>query len=277
MPLTLERKRVWDQVDNDTTDGLGLSIDVERMQQQLQDSEQAKAEEESHEEENGDLESDLDSMIDSASDVSNEENTTPMASRLPQSKSATARASSPTRSTTSTNLNCIPDALAIKFPSLFVVQPNLPKILVTTSIRSTLHKEAHILTTLFPNSIYIPRSSHRYSHNYSIKEISSFAANRKYTAVIILNEDQKKPKGLDIVHLPAGPMFHFTITSWIESKKLPGHGVATNHYAELNLQNFRTSLGLSCAHLFRQLFPSRPEFAGRQVVTCQCSFFIFTL
>ncbi|KAL8765215.1 MAG: hypothetical protein Q9194_006642, partial [Teloschistes cf. exilis] len=34
IPLTLERKRVWDDVDGDIGDGLGVSVDVERLKRQ---------------------------------------------------------------------------------------------------------------------------------------------------------------------------------------------------------------------------------------------------
>ena len=267
IPLTLDRKRVWDQIDNDTTDGLGLSVDVERMKKQKLEEDEEAASDAISEEGFAYEEDDRDSMIDSGSETQSNEGEEPpkKRSKLP---SATERATSPTRSTTSTNLNLMPEALAAKFPTLFSTeQPPTPKILVTTSINSTLHHEAQLLTTLLPHSVYIPRSAHRYGHKYSIREISSFAANRNYTAVVVLNEDQKKPKGLDIVHLPDGPMFHFSISNWVEGKKLPDHGRPTNHYPELILNNFRTPLGLLTAHLFRSLFPPQPEFQGRQVVT----------
>jgi ribosome production factor 1 len=77
----------------------------------------------------------------------------------------------------------------------------------------------------------------------------------------------KKPTGISVVHLPAGPTFHFSISNWIEGRKLPGHGNPTNHYPELLLNNFKTPLGLLTAKLFQTLFPPRPEFQGRQVIT----------
>ena len=87
------------------------------------------------------------------------------------------------------------------------------------------------------------------------------------TAVLVLKEDLKRPTGLTFVHLPSGPSFTFSISNWIEGKKLPGHGNPTNHIPELILNNFRTPLGLLTAHLFRAMFPPQPEFQGRQVVT----------
>ena len=278
VPLTLERKRVWDQVDNDTeSDLLGLSVDVAKRQK-LEEEEKEEEEaaqgttisadgENKDEEYSRNDEEDGDSMIDSATDT--EEDEEKAASQRPRGpRTATERANSPTQSTTSTNLNLMPEALAAKFPSLFSQDPPpTPKILITTSINSTLHDEARLLTTLFPNSVYIPRSAHRYGHKFSIREISSFATNRNYTTVVVLMEDQKRPSGIDFVHLPNGPMFHFSVSSWVNPKVLPGHGRPQSYYPELILNNFRTPLGLLTAHLFRSLLPSQPEFLGRQVLS----------
>jgi ribosome production factor 1 len=84
---------------------------------------------------------------------------------------------------------------------------------------------------------------------------------------VVVEEDQKRASGMTIVHLPVGPTFHFSISNWVEGKKLPGHGRSTGHWPELILNNFRTPLGLLSAHLFRTLFPPQPELQGRQVVT----------
>ncbi len=264
VPLTLERKRVWDDVGSDTGDLLGVSVDTERLKKRrLEEEFQSDGPESGLDD---DLEGDKDSMIDSASEIdAEEEDLSPEASR---SKAPTDRPTSPTQSRTSMNLNTIPQALAEKFPSLFTTE-NLPtpKILVTTSLNSNLHHEAQILATLFPHSVYVPRSAHRYSHKFSVREISSFASNRNFTAVLVLKEDQKKPTGLTVVHLPHGPTFHFSISNWVEGKKLPGHGRPTDHAPELILNNFRTPLGLLAAHLFRTIFPAQPELQGHQVIT----------
>lgn len=265
IPLTIERKRTWDKVDNDTSDGLGLSVDVERLKWQKAEEEQAVLEEEQEKAPNS-SEDERNSMIDFASE---DETTEPTKPQKPTKKrTATERATSPTKSSTSTNLDFTPEALAAKFPTLFSSDPPpTPKILITTSINSTLHKEGQLLTTLFPHSVYIPRSSHHYSHRFSVTEIASFATNRKYTAVIVLKEDLKKLTGLTIVHLPRGPTFHLSISNWIEGKRLPGHGNPTEHTPELILQNFRTPLGLLVAKQFQRMFPSQPQLEGRQVVT----------
>lgn len=270
VPLTLERKRVWDDVDSDIGDGLGVSVDIERLKRRKLEEEQAAVE---GEEEEGKARSEgegegeeRDSMIDSASE--DEEIEVAKQAKAPETRTPTERATSPVHSTRSTNLDFTPEALAAKFPSLFSTDaPPVPKVLITTSFNSTLHKEADHLTSLFPHSVYIPRSSHRHSHKFSVREICSFATNRKYTAVIVLEEDLKRPTGLTVVHLPHGPTFHFSISNWVEGKRLPGHGNATGHTPELILNGFSTPLGLLVAHLMRTLFPAQPELQGRQVVT----------
>jgi ribosome production factor 1 len=273
VPLTLDRKRVWDEIDYDVEDGLGLSIDVDRIKKQRLEEEQSLNEEGGQVEDGegvGEEEDDRDSMLDDALEEEDGD-THAAANPLPtksQLRSATDRATSPTRSTTSTNLNIAPEALAAKFPTLFSTDPpEEPKILITTSINSTLHAEAKLLTSLFPNSKFVRRSSHRYGHKFSVREIASFASNREYTALIVLEEDLKRPSGLTVVHLPKGPTFHFSVSNWVEGKKMPGHGNPTSHTPELILNNFRTPLGLLTAHLFRSLFPPQPELRGRQVIT----------
>jgi ribosome production factor 1 len=254
VPHTIDKKRVWDEVDGD---GLNVSVDVEQLKRRRIEEAEAALQEPLEEEAQDD---DADSMLDSDSEDDEDEDPKPSKQR--------PRASSTAPSTTSTNLDLTPTSLALKFPTLFSDEPPpVPKILLTTSLNSTLHNEAQLLCTLFPNTVYIPRSAHRYGNKFSLREISKFATNRQYTSVILLKEDAKKPTGLTIVHLPSGPTCHFSIANWVEGKKLPGHGNPTNHYPELILNNFRTPLGLLTARLFLTLFPPQPELQGRQVVT----------
>lgn len=259
IPQTIERKRVWDEVDGD---GLNVSVDLEQLKRRRIEEEEAAEQEPLEEQE----EDDVDSMLDpeSEGDSDSEKRRRPRAS-----SNAPSVAASIAFSTTSTKLDDLtPASLSLKFPQLFSDEaPPAPKVLLTTSLNSTLHNEAQLLCTLFPNSTYIPRSAHRYGHKFSLREISKFATNREYTSVVLLKEDSKQPTGLTIVHLPHGPTCHFSIANWVEGKKLPGHGNPTNHYPELILNNFRTPLGLLTARLFLTLFPPQPELQGRQVVT----------
>ncbi|KAF2225375.1 anticodon-binding protein [Elsinoe ampelina] len=275
VPATIDSKRTWDDVEGDEDLNLGLSVDLQAIKRRkVDDGEELETpgpdDEVNHKEiaggEDGVDEAegkddDLDSMLDSDSedeDAAGEDET--------KDASNGKRAPSPAPST-ATDLTLTPENLQSRFPSLFAPLEHPPKVLVTTGINARLKNEVHILTSLFPNSNFVPRTTHFHGHKYSVREIASFASNRNYTCLVILNEDLKRPSGLDIVHLPNGPMFHFSISNWIEGAKLPGHGNPTGHDPELILNGFRTPLGLLTAHLFRQLFPPQPELQGRTVVT----------
>jgi ribosome production factor 1 len=279
VPATIDSKRVWDDVEPDGDLNLGLSVDLgsikrRRVEDEAQSHGTPKAlgktkSKTSSGSANADNDSDADSMLDFGSEdeaVEGQEEDEEVDGEDASATAKPARASSPAPST-ATDMNLTPENLQSRFPSLFEPLEHPPKVLITTSINCHLKHEAQLLTNLFPNSNFVPRNTHFHGHKYSIKEISAFASNRNYTALVILNEDLKKPSGLDIVHLPNGPMFHFSISNWIEGAKLPGHGNPTGHDPELILNGFRTPLGLLTAHLFRNLFPPQPELVGRTVVT----------
>ena len=271
VPATIDRKRTWDEMtaDEEAEGKLGLSVDILNPKRQKVEASAREAEPYSDaSQDDEDVAQDqvdkdeVDSMLGSGSDSENERLDSDTANQVLPPDRAPSEAPS-----TATDLNLTPEILMQRFPSLFNAEEKEPKVLITTSINATIHHEAELLTMLFPNSTYIRRTAHFHSYKYSVREIAAYAASRDYTTVVVLNEERKKPKGLDIVHLPAGPMFHFSISNWVEGKKIPGHGNPTNHYPELILNGFRTSLGLLAAHLFKSLFPQHPEIQGRQVVT----------
>ena len=139
IPLTLDRKRVWDQIDNDTGDGLGVSVDIGRLKKQKLEEEAASnaadnEAEDGTEDDSEDQEHDRDSMIDFGSDPEEDSEPPKLSKQLKkdpkQARKATERATSPTpQSTTSTNLDLTPEALAARFPTLFLTTtpPTLPK------------------------------------------------------------------------------------------------------------------------------------------------------
>lgn len=298
VPVTIESKRMWDNEPvGDEEDALGWAVDVERlakrrkMEQEETDQQSENGEEEgvlaklkkaekSHPSDNDDDDDDeVDSMLDSDpesdcelnsddSQIDSGDDSDSARSRQAKSKAGPRKRDTSPATSTATNLELSPEFLKQKFPQLFDTQPE-PKVLITTSINSTLHKEADILTSLFPNSTYIRRTANFHAHKYSVREIAQFAAAREYTALVVLMQaaHEKKPDGLDVIHLPNGPHFHFSVTNWIEGKKLPRHANDTGHYPELILNNFKTPLGILTAHLFKGLFPATPELEGRQVLT----------
>lgn len=100
-----------------------------------------------------------------------------------------------------------------------------------------------------------------------MKEMAQFCNNREYTDLIVINEDKKKVNGLTFIHLPEGPTFYFSVSSYVEPKGIRGHGRATSHIPELILNNFNTRLGKTVGRLFQAIFPKQPEIEGRQVIT----------
>ncbi|KAI6879220.1 Brix-domain-containing protein [Hortaea werneckii] len=285
VPKTIESKRTWDDANpEDETEGrLNVAFDVlNPKRRKVAGEDQPKPEEiipEEHQEDGEDIEQvgapdkdaeedEVDSMLGSESEEEDEDAELNGRTQEPPDRAPSeAPSAAPSSATAATDLNLTPDALIQRFPRLFNTAEHDPKVLVTTSINSTLHWEAQLLTSLFPNSRYIRRTAHFHSYKYSIREIAKYASGRDFTHLVIMNEELKRPKGLDIVHLPEGPMFHFTISNWVEGARIPGHGNPTNHYPELILNGFRTPLGLLTAHLFKSLFPPRPDIQGRQAVT----------
>ncbi|KAH3684138.1 hypothetical protein WICPIJ_004868 [Wickerhamomyces pijperi] len=139
-----------------------------------------------------------------------------------------------------------------------------PKVLLTTNAnaRKAAYEFADILMEAIPNVTFVKRK-----REYTVKDISGYCANRDFTDLVIINEDKKDVNGITFVHLPEGPTFYFSITSLVPGKKIAGHGKATDHIPELILNNFTTRLGQTISRMFQSLYPQKPEFEGRNVVT----------
>ncbi|KAK4227657.1 ribosome production factor 1 [Podospora fimiseda] len=267
-PASIDKKRVWDDVDDDK---LGAVVDLAQLKRRRLEQEAAAAEADGVVEDEEEKDSDADSMLDSDEEEENEEDDEEKMEKIRQKRSQRQPSIAP--STTSTNMDLTPDSLSRQFKYLFSDEtPPVPKILVTTSLNAHIHQEAQEIAAVFPNSTYIRRSAHRFSHKYSIREIAKFAKNRGYTALVVVHEDQKRPHHMSICHLngedaPPGPTLTYTIRHYLPGKSLLGHGNPTNHYPELLLNGFKTPLGLLTAKSFNTLFPPQPELSGRQVVT----------
>ncbi|KAK0622908.1 anticodon-binding protein [Immersiella caudata] len=272
-PTSIDKKRVWDDVDDDS---LGAVVDLAQLKRRrLEQAELAAAQEAddvAEEEGEDDDDDDKDSMLDSDEDMdSDDEAAEEKREKLRRQRAARTPSIAP--STASTNLDLTPDSLTDQFKHLFADElPPIPKILVTTSLNATIHKEAQEIAALLPNSTYIRRSAHVHAHKYSVREIAKFAKNRGYNALVVVMEDQKRPYQLIVIHLNSedaapGPTLTYSVRGYMPGKALLGHGNATNHYPELLLNGFKTPLGLLAAKSMNTLFPAQPELAGRQVVT----------
>lgn len=172
-PASIDKKRVWDDIDDDS---LGAQVDLaalkrRRMEQaELAAAAEADAAMNDDEEEKDD---DADSMLDSDSENDGEDDEE-REEKLQRKRAQRQPSIAP--STTSTNLDLTPDSLTRQFEHLFSDEPPpMPKILVTTSLNATIHKEAEEIGAIFPNSTYIRRSGHRWGHKYSVREIAKFA------------------------------------------------------------------------------------------------------
>ncbi|KXX74950.1 Ribosome production factor 1 [Madurella mycetomatis] len=269
-PASIDKKRIWDDVEDDS---LGAVVDVAQLKRRRLEAEEAAAAAEADAVMNDGLEKDddVDSMLGSDDEEGDGEDDEERLEKLQRLRAQ--RNPSIVPSTTSTNLDLTPDTLATQFKNLFSDEPPPnPKILVTTGLNGTIHKEAQEIAAVFPNATYIRRSAHRYGHKYSVREIAKFAKNRGYTSLLVVHEDQKRPSQLSVCHLNGedkapGPTLTYTIRNYQPGKAILGHGNATNHYPELLLNGFKTPLGLLAAKSMHALFPPKPELAGRQVVT----------
>ncbi|CAI4039466.1 hypothetical protein SMKI_08G1330 [Saccharomyces mikatae IFO 1815] len=139
-----------------------------------------------------------------------------------------------------------------------------PKIFLTTNVnaKKSAYEFANILIEVLPNVTFVKRK-----FGYKLKEISDICIKRNFTDIVIINEDKKKVNGLTFIHLPEGPTFYFKLSSFVEVKKIVGHGRPTSHIPELILNNFQTRLGQTVGRLFQSILPQNPDIEGRQVIT----------
>ncbi|KAG8744985.1 hypothetical protein FRC10_009093 [Ceratobasidium sp. 414] len=143
---------------------------------------------------------------------------------------------------------------------------NVPKVLITTSQKATktTFQFCEELVSIFPGAEVIRRKR---GHGFEMGRIAGWAGTRGYGAMIVVNEDMKKPNAMTIIRLPDGPTAYFKLTSIQTTAQISGHARPSPHYPELVLNGFATRLGISVGRLFQTLFPVMPEFEGRQVVT----------
>ncbi|CDF87303.1 BN860_03356g1_1 [Zygosaccharomyces bailii CLIB 213] len=139
-----------------------------------------------------------------------------------------------------------------------------PKILLTTNVnaKKKAYEFANVLIEILPNVTFVKRK-----FGLKLKDIVDICNNRNFTDIVIINEDKKKVTGLTFMHLPEGPSFYFKVSSYVDVKKIVGHGRPTSHIPELILNNFSTRLGQTVGTLFQSIFPKNPDFEGRQVIT----------
>lgn len=139
-----------------------------------------------------------------------------------------------------------------------------PKILITSC------DNPHTRTIAFMKELtrIIPNSEPRWRNNSSIKKMVKDAANRGFTDIVVINEDNRNPNGLVVSHLPEGPTAHFRLSNVKITKDLrKDFRKITEHRPEVILNNFTTRLGHTVARMLAALFHYDPQFHGKRVAT----------
>ncbi|BFZ17174.1 hypothetical protein BsWGS_20212 [Bradybaena similaris] len=138
-----------------------------------------------------------------------------------------------------------------------------PKILITTSDRprQKTNNFCKELKKVIPNSFI------KYRRGLDLKKIIPQAIAREFTDIIVINEDAGEPNGMLLCHLPEGPTAEFKLMNAKLCKELKRLGEMTEHVPEVNIHNFNTRLGLTIGRMLTCLFPTKPNYHGRRVVT----------
>jgi ribosome production factor 1 len=138
-----------------------------------------------------------------------------------------------------------------------------PKILLTTRPRPSRHLFRFVgdLMSMVPFVYYHARKSRE------LKEMAQWAVNNEFTHMIVLGERNKECNRLTLSLLPDGPTAQFRVSSVQLMKEIDNHGAPTDHLPELVLNNFASRLGHRLGRFLGTLFPRKPEFEGRTVVT----------
>ncbi|XP_021748236.1 ribosome production factor 1-like [Chenopodium quinoa] len=116
----------------------------------------------------------------------------------------------------------------------------------------------------------IPNSSYHKRGTYDLKKIVTYATKKDFTTLIVVHTNRREPDALLIIGLPDGPTAHFKLSKLKLRKEIKNHGNPTSHWPELMLNNFTTRLGCRVGRMLQSLFPQKPEFRGRRVVTFHC-------
>ncbi|XP_020280215.1 probable ribosome production factor 1 [Pseudomyrmex gracilis] len=139
-----------------------------------------------------------------------------------------------------------------------------PKVLITYA--DNPNRKTRIfgreLTRIIPNSISL------YRNRSGVKKMVKSATAKNFTDIIVINEDQCKPNGMLIIHLPEGPTAYFKLSNVKITPELKrSHKEFTEHRPEVILNNFTTRLGFTVGRMLGALFHYQPEFKGKRVVT----------
>lgn len=139
----------------------------------------------------------------------------------------------------------------------------VPKVLITTCRFNSTRGPEFIkeLLQVIPNSEYYKRGT------YDLKKIVAYATKKDFTTLVVVHTNRREPDALLMIGLPDGPTAHFKLSKLVLRKDIKNHGNPTSHWPELVLNNFTTRLGYRVGRMIQSIFPQKPEFRGRRVVT----------
>jgi ribosome production factor 1 len=112
-----------------------------------------------------------------------------------------------------------------------------------------------------PNAQYFKRKT------FPLKKIASFAVNRKFTNMIVIQEKSQQPDSMFLVTLPEGPTAYYKISGLRLGSEMK-HSVPCNaeHKPEVLVTNFKTRLGLRVGRQLESLFPEVGDDVGRRTI-----------
>lgn len=137
-----------------------------------------------------------------------------------------------------------------------------PKVMITFSEKpiKASRRFALQLCKIIPNCMRIGRKGS------SIKSMVKDAIQKKFTDIIVINEDRFEPNGLLLIHLPEGPTAYFRLSN-VKTCNKKQMKELTYHRPEVILNNFNTRLGQTVGRMLGSIFHYQPDFKGRRVVT----------
>uniref|UniRef100_A0A182K380 Brix domain-containing protein n=1 Tax=Anopheles christyi TaxID=43041 RepID=A0A182K380_9DIPT len=139
-----------------------------------------------------------------------------------------------------------------------------PRVMITFNAtpHNVTRKFASLLRRMIPNTSTFRRNKTQ------LKRVCKSAIRENFTDILVVNENNKKPEGLLLIHLPEGPTAHFKISNFKDLKDLKRKEKdISTHRPEVILNNFTTRLGLTIGRMLGALFHYDPEFRGRRAVT----------
>lgn len=120
------------------------------------------------------------------------------------------------------------------------------------------------LLFLIPNTVYFNRN------NYKMRQIFLYFRNNKLETLFFLKQRGENSVTLWQINLKRKFSIAFKVISFLPKENLPTQKSMQNYFPEIIMKKFRGNTGKFLSSIFRNLFSSKPDLKGRQVL---CFFF----